>query len=216
MSTAMELFIIGITVSLGPCFAFCGPVILPYIAATRRGWKEGLKATLIFLFSRLVAYIILGLLAGLLGRLLILWLRQFEYLIFLIGGILILIIGLMIIFGKESHPLLCQFLSRQVVDNNIKGPMLLGLIVGILPCLPILAVLSYIALKSQNLWQGAFYGFSFGMGKFISPLIPLGVLASSLPKVLIKNQRIYNFFNRLCGFILFFIGLNFVISRLLR
>lgn len=216
MSTAIELFIIGITVSSGLCFAFCGPVILPYIAATRSGWKEGLKATLIFLFSRLVAYCLLGLLAGLLGRLLIAWLRQFEYLIFLIGGILILIIGLMIIFGKESHPLLCQFLSRQVVDNNIKGPMLLGLIVGILPCLPILGVLAYIALKSQNLWQGAFYGFAFGMGKFISPLIPLGVLASALPKGLIKNQRIYIFFSRLCGFILFLVGLNLVISRLLR
>lgn len=216
MNTAIELFIIGITASFGPCFAFCGPVILPYIAATRKGWKEGLKATLIFLFSRLVAYITFGLLAGLLGRLLIAWLRQFEYLIFLIGGILILIIGLMIIFGKESGHRLCQILNRQVVDSNIKGPLLLGLTVGFLPCLPLLGVLAYIALKSQNLWQGAFYGFIFGMGKFISPLIPLGVLASALPKGLIKNQRIYRFFSRLCGFILFLVGSNLIIYMLVK
>ncbi len=217
MSTFIELFIIGITVSFGPCLAFCSPVILPYIAATRRGWREGLKATLLFLSTRLVIYTLLGLLAGLFGRLIAEWLHQFGYMVFFIGGLFILFLGVLIIFGKEPGHRLCQVLRKNVVDNNnIKGPILLGITSSILPCLPLLAVLAYIALMAQSLWQGAFYGFAFGMGKFISPLIPLGVLVSALPAGLIKNQKMYSLFGRVCGFILFLVGVNLIVSGLLR
>jgi len=216
MSTAIELFIIGITVSFGPCLLFCSPVILPYIAATRKGWREGLGAVLIFLLARLIAYVLLGLLAGLLGELFAERFHQFDYLIFLGGGIFISLLGLFIIFGKDYHYHLCQVLRRQIVDNSIKGSIMLGLIAGILPCLPFLGVLAYIALKAEGLWQGAFYGLAFGMGKFISPLIPLGALVSALPAGLIKNQRIYTFFSRLCGFVLFLIGVNLIVAKLLR
>jgi sulfite exporter TauE/SafE len=212
MSPAIELFVIGITGSFGPCLAFCSPVILPYIAATRHSWREGLRTTLLFLFTRLVAYVLLGLLAGWSGRLLTVWLHQFDYLIFLGGGIFISFLGLLIIFGKEPGHRLCQTLRRQVVDNSIKGPILLGFTVGILPCLPLLGVLAYIALKTQNIWQGAFYGFAFGVGKFISPLVPFGVLASTLPAGLIKSHKVYLFFTRLCGFILSLIGINLLIA----
>lgn len=219
MSIPIELFIIGMTVSFGPCLLFCSPVILPYIAATRKGWREGLGAVLIFLLARLVAYVLLGLLAGLLGGLLTKLLHRFGYLVFLFGGLFISLVGLLIIFGKEPfhHPRLpgcsgqvCQILRRQVVDSRIKGPAILGLTIGVLPCLPLLGVLAYITLKAQNLWQGAFYGLAFGMGKFISPLILLGILASTLPAGLIKSHRIYGFFSRICGFILFLIGVNLI------
>ena len=96
------------------------------------------------------------------------------------------------------------------------GPVMLGLTVGIMPCLPFLGVLTYIALRATNLWQGAFYGLAFGMGEFISPLIPLGVLASVLPAGLIKNTGVYGFFSRLCGVILFLIGINLIVAKLLR
>lgn len=216
MSTAIELFIIGITVSFGPCLAFCSPVILPYIAATRRGWREGLVAILTFSFTRLVAYCLLGLLAGLFGRLLSEWFHQFGYLIFFIGGLFISLLGLLIVFGRDYRHHLCQVLRSYAVDNKIKGPLMLGITIGILPCLPLLGVLAYIALRTENPWQGAFYGLAFGVGKFISPLIPLGVLASALPAGLIKNQRIYGFFSRLCGVILFLIGVNLIVAKLLR
>lgn len=215
MKEVFELFIIGMTVSLGPCLAFCSPVILPYIAATRKGFKEGLSAILIFSFTRLIVYCILGLLAVSLGRILIQWFQRFGYWVSLSGGLFISLVGLVIIFkGSYSH-YFCQLLGKQFLDNHLKGPLLLGLTVGILPCLPILGVLAYIALKAQSLWQGFLFGLAFGAGKFISPLIPLGVLASSLPVGLIKNQRIYNFFSRLCGIILFLIGVN-LISELLK
>ena len=211
----MELFIIGITASFGPCLAFCSPVILPYIAATKQGWKEGLVAILIFSFARLITYALLGLMAGLLGNLLAEQLCRFNHLVFLGGGILVSFLGVLILFGKEPQHRLCQVLRRQVIDDSIKGPAMLGITVGILPCLPLLGVLTYIALQMQNLWQGAFYGLAFGIGKLISPLIPLGILASTVPIMVIKSHRVYSFFSRLCGFLLFLMGVNLVVVKLL-
>ncbi len=214
MSNAIELFIIGITVSFGPCLAICSPVILPYIAATRRGWRQGLAAILIFSFSRLVSYSVLGLLAGLFGGLISIWLRQFDYVIFLIGGMFVSLLGILIIFGKTYQSHLCQKNSNHnFTGKGIKGPIMLGLFAGILPCLPLLAVLSYIALRAADLWQGAFYGMAFGSGKIISPLIPLGVLASILPAKLIKKHKLFTFFSRICGVILLIIGINLIIYQ---
>lgn len=214
MSSVFQLFIIGVA-AFGPCSAHCAPVILPYIAATRRTWREGLKAVSIFLLARSVVYCFLGLLAALFGGLFTGWLHQFEDYIFLVGGLFIVLVGILVIFGKELKSPLCEALKNRVANDNT-GPLILGLTMGIFPCFVVLAVLAYIALEAQSLWQGAFYGFAFGMGKFISPLILLGPLASTLPTRLIKNNRIYGFFRRLCGFIIFLIGVNLVVFRLLK
>lgn len=214
MSVAIELFVIGITLSMSSCLFFCTPVILSYVAGTRRGWQEGLKAILIFSFTRLIVYFLLGLLAGWLGNLLTEKIFQFGYVFFLGGGFLISLMGLFIIFRQQPTDPLCRVFKKEVGDNSVKGPIILGLTMGTLPCLPLVGVLTYIALKTQNLWQGAFYGFAFGAGKFISPLIPLGVLAGMLPAGLNSNCKIYRFFRKLCGIILFFIGVNLVVSSI--
>ncbi len=212
MSSAFQLFIIGVA-AFGPCSVHCAPVILPYIAATRRTWREGLKTVLIFLLARLVVYCFLGLLAGLFGGLITGWLHQFENYIFLVGGLFIVLVGILVIFGKELKSPFCVALKNRVADDNI-GPLILGLTMGIFPCFVVLGVLAYIALEAQSLWQGAFYGFAFGVGKFISPLILLGPLASTLSARFVKNHRIYWFFSRLCGFIIFLIGVNLIVFRL--
>ncbi len=212
MKIAVELFIIGIVVSMGPCLTFCVPVILSYIAGTQEGWKRGLISILIFSFTQLIVYSILGLLAGLFGKILTERLNQVSGLVFIIGGLFISVIGLLIIFGSQTGHHLCRILTKRVVEDRIKGPVLIGLIIGIIPCLPLLGVLTYIVLKTQNLWQGAFWGFAFGMGKFVSPLIPLGILAGILPVNLSRNDKIYKLFNRLCGFGLTFVGIHLMVS----
>jgi len=214
MNTSIELFIIGLTVSFGPCLLFCSPVILPYIAATKKGWREGLKSVLIFTLSRLVAYTILGLLVGLLGRLLTEKLYRFDNFLFILGGLFITLLGILIIFGKDPQLRLCQVLRRYTVDSERGGLILLGITVGLLPCLPLLGVLTYIALRATSFWQGALYGFSFGMGTVISPLILFGVLASALPGILIKSQKVLNFFRTACGFLLFLAGVQLIASKI--
>lgn len=227
MDVALKLFILGVTVSFGPCLAHCSLVILPYIAGTAHGWKEGLKSILVFLLVRLAIYGLFGLLAGLIGRAVIIHLLQFEPQMIFIGSGFITFLGLYVIFKKEGlHN--CQLTSNKhdgIVDlgqglcqrafrnrnDGGKGSALLGLFTGVVPCLPLLGVLTFIALYAQDFWQGAFYGLAFGGGKFISPLIPLSILAGAAPALFGRYNRVFHYFTKLCGFMLLFIGISLLV-----
>jgi cytochrome c biogenesis protein CcdA len=215
MDEVLKLFILGITVSFGPCIAHCSAVILPYIAATTRGWKGGLKAMLAFSVARLAIYGILGLLAGLAGRVIIEQLRQFELQIMIVGGILIASLGLYI-FLRQNKAFLCQAAAcRSANRAGVRGSALLGLFAGILPCVPLLGVLTFTVLYARDLWEGAFYGLAFGAGKFFSPLIMLGVLAGSAPAFFAHHSKAFSYFTKLCGAVLIFMGISLLIPGLL-
>ena len=44
----------------GPCLAYTLPLLLPYIGATKRNWKDGLKVGVLFSIGRLIAPALLG------------------------------------------------------------------------------------------------------------------------------------------------------------
>jgi sulfite exporter TauE/SafE len=214
MEEVLKLFILGITVSFGPCIAHCSMVILPYIATTTQNWKGGLKAILAFSVARLAIYGALGLLAGLLGLAVTTRLLQFEPQMMVAGGILITLLGLYIFLRKNEMS--CRAAAcRSAHRADIKGPALLGVFAGVLPCLPLYGVLTFTALYAQNLWQGAFYGLAFGAGKLFSPLIVLGVLAGSAPALLSRYGKAFGYFTRLCGIVLILIGVSLIIPGFL-
>ncbi|MCI2425818.1 sulfite exporter TauE/SafE family protein [Candidatus Acetothermia bacterium] len=213
MDEVLKLFILGITVSFGPCITHCSVVILPYIATTTQNWKGGLKAILAFSVARLTIYGALGLLAGLLGRTIIEQLRQFEHQIMIAGGILIISLGLYTLLRKDD--ISCYRTAACRDRAGIRGSALLGFFAGILPCLPLLGVLTFTALYAQDLWQGASYGLAFGAGKFFSPLILLGMLAGSASALLSRYGRAFSYFTKLCGVILILIGFSLIVPGLL-
>jgi sulfite exporter TauE/SafE len=215
MEEVLKLFILGITVSFGPCIAHCSLVILPYIATTTQNWKGGLRAILAFSVARLAIYGALGLLAGLLGRAIIEQLLRFEFEIMVSGGVIIASLGLYIFLRKnETSP--CQAAACESARRaGIRVPALLGVFAGVVPCLPLLGVLTFTALYAQDLWQGAFYGLSFGAGKLFSPLIVLGILAGSAPALVSRYSRAFSYFTRLCGVVLILIGVSLIIPGLL-
>jgi len=57
---ALKLLAAGIGMGWGPCLALSGPILLPYIAATKGGWREGLRTSAAFSLGRLLALAILG------------------------------------------------------------------------------------------------------------------------------------------------------------
>jgi sulfite exporter TauE/SafE len=97
---------------------------------------------------------------------------------------------------------------------GIRGSALLGLFAGILPCLPLLGVLTFTALYARDLWEGAFYGLAFGAGKLFSPLIVLGMLAGSAPALLSRYGRAFSYFAKLCGVVLIVIGISLIVPGL--
>lgn len=213
MKISLELFLLGFTTSFGPCLIFCGPIIFPYIASTKKGWKEGLFTIILFSLSRLIFYTFLGLVVGTVGIFAVDILHQQVKLLFILGGIFISFLGILIVFGKDPQYHLCQLISKKHLTSKYPDAILLGLVVSIFPCLPVLGVFSYVALESKNFFQGAIWGFSFGMGKLLSPLILFGALSGVIPEKLLRSPRAYNLFKLFCGLLLFLIGAQLIISK---
>ena len=90
-------------------------------------------------------------------------------------------------------------------------PITLGLIIGFLPCAPLLAVLSYIGLISFNWRQSVFYSLVFGIGTLISPLILLVLGAGAISKILLNKPKIYHIFRFICGLIIILFGLQLIL-----
>jgi len=215
MVNLIELFTIGITMAFGPCLFFCTPIVLSYIGATQDNGRKGFKSVLIFSLSRAFIYVLLGLLAGLFGKILTTSLDKYSLTIYVAGGAFISLSGILILLGKNPNLHLCQILRKYTVEDNIRNTIILGIIIGLLPCTPLLGILVYISLVSKDLWQGALLGLSFGVGTIISPLIIFGILVSALPKIIIKSPKTLEIFKKACGFLLFLFGAHLIISKLI-
>ena len=213
MKVYINVFVMGIAMGWGPCLSFCAPVLLPYIAATQKGWLEGLKATLAFSISRIVPYAILGSISAALGQYLV---RNFYeskavLIIQILAAGFILLAGLVILIGKSPHLRICQALSKHIGQEGVKGMILLGLLIGILPCMPLLGLLTYITFTSESFLHGMSLGLTFGVGTLISPLILFGTLAGGVSSALFKKPLIYKIFTRACGLILLYLGVGMMI-----
>ena len=214
---AFKLLIAGIGMGWGPCLAQLGPIILPYIAATKGGWRQGFGASGLFCLGRLAAVAILGGLAAVafaqINRFFPPHMSGFLY-IFI--GFFVLLIGLLIVLGKEFRFPLHRILRKHVVERG-KGTMLiLGFIIGISPCSPLIAILTYIAYDVSGPIQGVIYALFFGAGTAI-PIMILGTLASFLPSKTLRSDRNLRAFRVVCGAILMILGFQIMygISQLL-
>jgi len=192
-------------------------MLVLYVAGTREGWREGLKATLIFSFSRLFAYVLLGFLAGFLGIFLTRLLQNqgFGSHLWISAGAFTSALGVLVILGKEPRFHLCRVLSQHTVNDSTKSMALLGFIVGVAPCAPLLGILTYIAFSVKDSLLGAAYAFCFGLGaSVITPIVVLGVLSSILPRLLFKSPRILDIFRRSCGLLLVFFGARLIMDTI--
>jgi len=218
MSLPGELFLSGLLLGAGPCSLFCLPILIPYVAGTREGWVESLKATFAFSLSRLSAYTLLGLVAGFSSELLTTLLggTEFGFYIRIVGGFFVLLLGVLILLGGELGVVYCRFLMRHTIDDSLKSMGLLGFIIGITPCGPLLGILTYIALSVKSPLVGAFYALCFGLGaSVITPITVLGIVAGVVPPLIFKNPRIHEIFKRSCGFMLLLMGARLIASQLL-
>ena len=211
----LSLFLSGLFLGSGPCLATCGPVLISYIAATKQNPLQGIVVWLLFSTSRIFVYLVLSLGIFLLGEFMV---RQnliyFAKYIYSIGGICIILIGVFtVIRGSKGFNRICSIVSARFNQKLFKiQPITLGLIMGLLPCAPLLAMLSYIGLICPN-WQWCiFYTLIFGLGTLTSPLILLALGAGMIPKMLFNNPRIYQIFRIVCGFIIIIFGLQLIIQ----
>ena len=206
----ISLFILGLSFGAGPCIASCGPVIISYVAGTKRNILKGLNAYILFSLARISVYLVLSWLIFSLGRLAIgSFLRGFSKYVFLGGGSFIILVGILTALGKRIEIKPWQFLQRNIVERDKKSIIIFGLIIGLLPCAPLLAIFSYIGLIARNWLSSLLYALFFGIGTFVSPLILLVMLAGLIPKFFLDKKENYGrYFSFICGLIITFLGLE--------
>jgi sulfite exporter TauE/SafE len=93
------------------------------------------------------------------------------------------------------------------------GLFSIGVLIGLSPCAPLIGALLEIADSTSNIWQGALYGFVFGLGTGL-PLLILGGLSAMIGNLSYScgNFKIGKLFRIACGILLIFVGIGKLIS----
>lgn len=210
MVEVVKLLVAGITMGWGPCLVFWGPVLLPYIAATKGSWRQGLRISCMFSLGRLLALAILG---GLVTVAFAPINRLFPphrsgYLYLAIAAFIVAM-GLVIILGKGFRLPLHRIVERHMVGGGSISMFILGFAIGISPCAPLIAILTYIAYTATNPAHGIVYGLSFGIGT-ITPVVILGTLAGFVPERVVGRPRLIRVLRVICGMVLILFGLQLI------
>ncbi|MFH0839682.1 MAG: sulfite exporter TauE/SafE family protein [Candidatus Omnitrophota bacterium] len=214
--TYLQIFGVGFSFGIaGPCFLTCTPVLITYITGSKKNTTEAFKDIFTFLFGRLLAYVLLGALAGLSGAVL----KKFigsslsSYLQPLAGAVTILF-AVILFMGKSGNSCACSTARSKML--NFGGIFAFGFLIGISPCAPLLALLFDITLMSKGLLDGLFYTFFFGLGTFLSGLIVVGVITGLLtrvPAAFVKSKTAAIIFKTICALLLLALGLGMVLKN---
>lgn len=205
LKIATGMFVSGLLFASGPCLASCGPLLVAYIAATNKNVSQAIIFYSLFSLSRVAVYLVLGVLVYFLGNV------AQEYLfpgyVSLFGGIFIALCGLFIILGKKTRFPWISLFNKFFPQEQLKNPLVFGLIYGLIPCVPFLTVLSYSGLISRNWGQALFFTFCFGLGTYLSPLLAVSVFSGTLANLLKgTRERYLKVLNILCGLVIIFLG----------
>jgi len=214
--TSLQLFTIGFSFGIvGPCFLSCTPILLTYIAAADTKTSKILGNIFIFLSGRLLAYLILGCLAGASSAILNRFLSShYSAILKPLGGLISIILGVFILLSKKSDNLFCKIAQNRLAGfSNI---FVLGFIVGISPCAPLITLLFEIALISKTALSGFVYALSFGLGVCLSSFIVVGILAkvfSGIAARFFKSRISDIVFKLACAFLLIVLGIYMMLVR---
>lgn len=212
-SLIANLFITGLLLGCGPCVVSCGPILVSYVAGTRKNVAGALTFYFLFSVGRLLIYAGLGIAVFFVGSFV------FERMLVGVagyavtaGGAFIVAIGILMALGKNLAWPVCRMLEANLLQKGHLSALFLGLILGIAPCAPLIAVLSYVGLVSKSWTDGLLYGLVFGAGTCVSVLIVLVALAGCIPAWLQRGPVIYERLLRaMCGSVIAVLGLQVMI-----
>lgn len=182
-------FIGGLVAGFGPCVLPMLPAVFGYVTGmvARKPEDEEPRAVLVralglsavFVVGMSVVFAVIGALAGLLGRALLL--SAWAY--YVIAGVCVLIglqmLGVVQLPVDRFNALLP---TRRPERRGMVGAFLFGMLFGLVasPCsTPVLAAIAVIAATTGSAAKGGALLFVYGLGKGV-PLLLLGIAAGSL------------------------------------
>jgi len=186
----LALFVVGLFTSVH-CVAMCGGINISQCANIKytsgTGMKSKLEPSLLYNGGRVISYTIVGGIVGALGSVF-----QFsgtmKGIVAVLAGVFMIIMGLnmMNVFPwlRKFNPRLPKIFGG--INSEGKGPLVVGLLNGLMPCGPLQAMQLY-ALLTGSPVTGALSMLFFSLGT--TPLMfGLGAISSMLTKKFTKKM----------------------------
>lgn len=187
------LFVLGFLTSIH-CVGMCGGLMLSQSISDNMSSKfTAMKPALLYNVGRVISYTILGCIVGSLGSVISLSL-VLKAGLQIFAGIFMIVMG----FNIAGFRLFRRFFIRYPwsacsINKNGKGPFIVGILNGFIPCGPLQTMQIY-ALSTGSALKGGISMFAFALGT-----VPLmltfgaitGILSKNLTKDLIKLSGIF-------------------------
>jgi len=211
--THLQIFGIGFSFAVaGPCLLVCTPILATYAVSRDGKWREAVRDVAAFLFGRLLAYVVLGAVAGLSGY----YLRRLVEMEFapylnLASGAISVLLGVFIVISRKAPACTHSSLRNRIYGSG--GVFAIGFLMGISPCGPLTALLFEIALISKSAMEGALYALSFGLGTFLAGIVIIGAFTGILKGFFQKvfhSKMSGNVFRMSCAILLILFGLGLI------
>jgi sulfite exporter TauE/SafE len=207
LSDALRIAAAGFIMGWGPCLAYMAPILLPYIGATGKNWKQGLEVAVLFSAGRLLAFSLLGGLATVAFRYInSLFPPHKSGWLYLVVALLMIGVGILIILGKG----LKLHVGTGLLQKSTHSMVVFGFLIGIAPCAPYIAILTYIACTAEHsVVTGVLYAALFAAGTAGAPIV-LGALMGLVSERVYRSTRLRRVFQLLCGGVLILFGARLV------
>jgi len=196
------LFLLGLLYGATACSLTCLPYLGPYLLSTGRGFRDGVRSSLLFLSGKLICYMFVGGLSTYLGNVLML---EHSMTARWIIGIAIITFGLSIQIVRPECPRKGEAIGKGI------SLFLLGLTTSLIPCPPLIAIF-LVAAKSGSLISGISYGLVYGMGLVLSPLIlACGVLSLIARTIRVEVNGLMPYLRTTSTVLIIFMGVRMII-----
>ncbi len=197
---AAGLFTLGLVYGATVCSMTCLSYLGPYLLGTGTGFRDGVLSSLAFGLGKICCYVFLGGLAGYLGH-------KLTY-----SPAQTWAMGLVLIGVALSMPFVAKTGCRDKCHQSSKRASLLtlGAATSLVPCPPVLAILT-LAAGQGSMVTGMGFGLFYGLGIIISPLLLVGGGLSLVSKKL--RQEVKSFMPYIQGLamtIMILMGANII------
>jgi len=126
--------------------------------------------------------------------------------LYLIVAFFMITMGILIILGKGFK----MHIGKTVLDKGTISIFMFGFLMGIAPCVPYVAIFTYIACVAENaVLAGILYAALFAAGTALAPIV-LGSLMGIIPEKLFRSAKLLKTFQVVCGVVLVFFGFQLI------
>jgi len=194
-------FVLGLAQGAGPCLGICAPIIFPLTAATAGSAREGFIVAGLAALGRLLAYVVLGAGAGLLGGAVQAFAEG--------GGAWHVYMACGFASGVLGGYYLVKAHTCACIELGVTNPFILGVLLGLAPCAPLTLILVQ-AFATGSAFYGVVLVIVFGIASSL-PLLLGGGFVGHLVRHIQTGGDFSRNVQRVSGVLLIMAGAKFLL-----